>query len=97
MRSSQVVEACVTNHFRRFFRTYYIKAQAEVDIAYVRDGRFWPVEIKWSNQLRPKTLKQIARYGNVEIWSKQRRSGEVSGVKVVPLPVALLGVGIDSS
>ena len=96
VRSSQVVEACVTNHFRRFFPTYYIKAQAEVDIAYVRNGRFWPVEIKWTNQLRPKTLKQIARYGNGEVWSKQRRSGEINGVKILPLPVALLGIGMGS-
>ena len=44
--ASQVVEACVANHFRRVFPTYYIKAPAEVDIAYVRNGRFWPVEIK---------------------------------------------------
>ena len=67
-----------------------------MDIAYVRDDRFWPVEIKWTNQLRPKTLKQIARYGNGEIWSKQRRSAEINGVKVLPLPVALLGIGTDS-
>ena len=91
--SSQIVEACVANHFRRFFPTYYIKAQGEVDIAYVRDGRFWPVEIKWTNQLRPKSLKQIARYGNGEIWSKSRHMGEIDGVKVLPLPIELLRVG----
>ena len=91
--ASQVVEACVANHFRRFFPTYYIKAQAEVDIAYVRNGRFWPVEINWTNQLRPKTLKQIARYGNGEIWSKSRQAGEINGVKVLPLPMELLRVG----
>ena len=90
---SQIVEACVANHFRRFFPTYYIKAQAEVDIAYVRDKRFWPVEIKWTNQLRPKTLKQIARYANGEIWSKSRHVGEIEGVKVRPLPIELLRVG----
>ncbi len=32
---SQMVEACVVTHFRRFFPTYYIKAKGEVDIAYV--------------------------------------------------------------
>ncbi len=93
VRSSQVVEACVVNHFRRFFPTYYIKAQGEVDIAYVRDGRFWPIEIKWTNQLHPKSLKQIARYGNGEIWSKSRHIGEIEGVQVLPLPIELLRVG----
>ena len=93
--SSQVVEACVANHFRRFFPTYYIKAQGEVDIAYVRVGRFWPVEVKWTSQLRPKSLKQIARYGNGEIWSKSRHAGEIQGVKTFPLPIELLRVGAD--
>ena len=91
--ASQIVEACVANHFRRFYPTYYIKAQGEVDIAYVRDGRFWPVEIKWANPMRPKTLKQIARYDNGEIWSKSRYAGEIEGVKVRPLPIELLRIG----
>lgn len=91
--ASQIVEACVANHFRRFFPTYYIKAQAEVDIAYVRDRRFWPVEVKWTNQLRPKTLKQIARYANGEIWSKSRHVGEIEGIGVRPLPIELLRIG----
>ena len=93
VRASQTVEACVANHFRRFFPTYYIKAQGEVDIAYIRAGRFWPVEIKWTNQLRPKDLKQIGRYGNGEIWSKSRGVGEIDGVKVRPLPIKLLCIG----
>ena len=91
--ASQIVEACVASHFKRLFPTYYIKAQGEVDIAYVHDGRFWPVEIKWTNQLRPKTLKQIARYDNGAIWSKSRHVGEIEGVEVRPLPIELLRVG----
>lgn len=90
--SSQIVEACVAAHCRRAFPTFYIKAQAEVDVAYVRDRRFWPVEVKWTNQLRPKTLKQIARYGNGEVWSKSRQQGEINGIKVLPLPLQLLRV-----
>ena len=88
--ASQIVEACVAAHCKRAHPTFYIKAQAEVDVAYVRDGRFWPVEVKWTNQLRPKTLKQIARYGNGEIWSKSRTPGEINGVAVWPLPLRLL-------
>ncbi|MDE0414042.1 MAG: hypothetical protein OXI47_06865 [Gammaproteobacteria bacterium] len=91
--ASRIVEACVACHLRRSHRTYYIKAQAEVDVAYVRGGRFWPVEVKWTNQLRPKTLKQIARYGNGEIWSKDRRPGEINGVKTLPLPIQLMRIG----
>ena len=94
--ASQIVEACVANHFKRFFPTYYIKAQGEVDIAYVRDGRFWPVEIKWTTQLRPKTLKQIARYTNGVIWSKSRHVGQIEGVDVRPLPIELLRIGQET-
>ena len=90
--ASKIVEACVACHLKRFYPTYYIKAQAEVDVAYVRDGRFWPVEIKWTGQLRPKSLKQIARYPNGEIWSKARRPGEIGGVEVLPLPIQLLRI-----
>ena len=91
--ASQCVEACVANHLRRYVPTYYIKGQGEVDVAYVHEGRFWPVEIKWTGQRRPKALKQIARYSNGEIWSKSRQPGEISGVKVLPLPIELLRMG----
>lgn len=88
----KIVAACVASHLHRFYATYYIKAQGEVDAAFVRDGRFWPVEIKWTSQLRPKALKQIARYDNGEIWGKSRRTGEINGVRVLPLPIQLLRV-----
>jgi predicted AAA+ superfamily ATPase len=91
--ASKVVEACVTSHFHRFYPTYYIKAQAEVDIAYVYERRFWPIEIKWTSQLRPKALKQIGKYANGEIWTRSRQSGEINGIKTSPLPIQLLRVG----
>lgn len=90
---SRIVEATVASHLHRFHPTYYIKAQGEVDVAYVRGGRFWPVEIKWTSQLRPKALKQIARYRNGAIWTKERRSGAIKGVRTYPLPVQLLLAG----
>ena len=51
------------------------------------------MEVKWTNQLRPKTLKQIARYDNGVIWSKSRDGGEIGGVSVRPLPLELLRLG----
>jgi predicted AAA+ superfamily ATPase len=90
---SKLVEACVTGHYRRYFPTYYIKAEGEVDIAYVDQNRFWPVEIKWSKQLRPKDLKQIAKYPNGRILSKGLQSGTIRGLRVEPLPLALFRLG----
>ena len=88
--ASRIVEAAVATHCRRAHPTYYIKAQAEVDVAYVHQGRFWPVEVKWTRQLRPKTIKQITRYDNGEIWSRSRASSVINGVEVAPLPLRLL-------
>ncbi|MCY4359028.1 MAG: ATP-binding protein [Gammaproteobacteria bacterium] len=87
---SRIVEATVASHCQRIHPTFYIKAQTEVDVAYVHQNRFWPIEIKWTNQLRPKTLKQIARYDNGEIWSKSRVFSEINSVNVAPLPLRLL-------
>lgn len=56
---SKLVEATVVTHFRRKYPTYYISAEGQVDLAYVDQNQFWPIEIKWTQQLRPKDLKQI--------------------------------------
>ena len=61
-------------------------------MAYIRDGRFWPVEVKWTNQLRPKDIKQVARYPNAEIRGKGRQVSELNGVRVLPLPLRLLSL-----
>jgi hypothetical protein len=85
-----LVEACAVTHYRRYFPTYYIKAAGEVDIAYVHQSRFFPVEIKWTTQVRPKSLKQILRYPNGRILTRARQNGEIQGVPTEPLPLALL-------
>ena len=93
--SSKLAEACVTTLYRRKFPTYYIKAAGEVDIAYVTENRFWPVEIKWTRQLRPKSLKQIAKYSNGKILTKSTEKGEISGVPTEPLPLAMFRLGLN--
>lgn len=89
---SDLVEACVVTHFRRFYPTYYIKAEGEVDIAYVDQQRFWPVEIKWTNQLRAKDLKQISKYENSQIFAKTNQSSLFHHIPIKPLPLALLEI-----
>ena len=95
--ASRLVEAAVITHHRRFFPTYYIKARGEVDIAYVNNGQCCPVEIKWTNQLRPKDIKQISQYPQGEIWTKNKSWGEISTVKTYPLPLKLLQIGSTRS
>jgi predicted AAA+ superfamily ATPase len=88
--ASRLTEACATTLYRRKFPTFYIKAMGEIDIAYIFENRFWPVEIKWTRQIRPKQLKQIAKYPNGKILTKSVVSGEMNGVPTEPLPLALL-------
>jgi uncharacterized protein len=86
---SKIVEACAATHYQRFYPTYYIKAEGEVDIAYVHENRFWPIEIKWTNQLRAKDLKQIIQYPNGKILTKSMQVGEIQQIPTEPLPIAL--------
>ena len=89
---ARLAEACVVTHYRRYFPTYYIKAKGEVDIAYVDQNRFWPLEVKWTKQLRPKDLKQIVKYPNSRILTRSRQRGEILGIPTEPLPIAMLRV-----
>jgi predicted AAA+ superfamily ATPase len=91
--SGRIAEACAVTHVRRFFPTFYIKAEGEVDIAYVDGKRFYPIEVKWTQQLRPRDLKQIRKYGNARIWAKTWGTEELQGVPVEPLPLALYRLG----
>lgn len=93
--AARLVEACVATHYRRYYPTYYIKAKGEVDIAYVDKNRFWPLEIKWTRQIRPKDLKQIAKYPNGRILSRSRQHGEIIRLPVEPLPLTILRLGSE--
>ena len=86
---AKLVEAAATAHYHRYFPTYYIKSEGEVDIAYVDQRRIYPVEIKWTNQLRPGDLKQVMKYANSKILTKNKEAGEIQQVKTEPLPLAL--------
>lgn len=91
--SAKLTEACVVTHYARHFPTYYIKAKGEVDIAYIDKNRFWPVEVKWTRQLRPKQLKQITKYPNSIILTRSKQTGNIQGIPTIPLPLALIRLG----
>ena len=64
-----------------------------MDVAYIHQGCFWPIEVKWRNQLDNKTLKQIGKYNQAEIWSKTRHQGQINGIPVWPLLIRLAQLG----
>lgn len=89
---SLLVEAVAVTHFRRHYPTYYIKAEGEVDVAYVDKKQFWPVEIKWTKQIRPAEIKQILKYKNGKIWSQLHTQQQINNTPILQLPWALLGL-----
>ena len=95
-RTGLLVEACAVAHYGRHYPTYYIKGEGEVDIAYIKDGRFWPVEVKWTGQLRPKTLKQIGKYANSRILARRSAPTNMGGIPVEFLPQTLLRLELET-
>ena len=87
--ASKLVEAIVVSHYRRITPTYYIKAEGEVDLAVLETVNskkgFRPIEVKWSNQIRSKDLKQIRKYKNALVLSKTSQT-EIEGVQCEHLP-----------
>ncbi len=82
---SLLIESICYNYFKRKYPTYYIKGDGEVDIAYVDKDCFFPVEVKWRNQIRAKDLKQIKKYANAFILAKQKGETIIDGVKTLSL------------
>lgn len=91
--TARLVETSLVTHYRQYFPSFYIKAKGEVDLAYISQNRFWPVEVKWSRQLRPKDLKQISKYPNGLILTKSTEFSRIKGIPTQPLPLALLRIG----
>ncbi len=84
--TSVFVENIVVAHSMRHYPTYYIKAEGEVDVAYIKDNQFWPIEVKWTNQLHPKDLKQVQKYKNGLILGKNKEATQINGLPCLPLP-----------
>jgi len=90
--ASSWVEGCAVTHYRRWFPTYFIKgSDGEVDIAYIHDQKFWPVEIKWTKQTHAKDLKQLLKYKNSLLLTKRQEPSH-EGIPAIPLPVALFNL-----
>lgn len=91
--SSTLVEACVATHYRRYFPTYFIKGDGEVDVAYIEGKRFWPVEVKWTQQIQKSELKQLAKYSNGIVLTKWNERKTLDPFPTIPVPIALLELG----
>lgn len=89
---SNLIEGIVVNHCRRFFPTYYIKAQQEIDLAVVIETKIYPIEVKWTNQLRGHDFQQLKKYKNAIIAGKVFENFLLDGINTIPLPVLLYSI-----
>lgn len=65
VEASAYVEAICVDHCKRWLPTYYIKgSKGEVDLALVKNGKLYPIEVKWTSQVKNTDLKQIRTYEN---------------------------------
>ena len=93
--AAPLAETVAVTHFsRRFGDIYYIKGnKGEVDIARVQGKEFFPVEVKWTQQIRPEELKQIRTYRNGLILGRRHTPTRIADVPYAPLIPHLLGLG----
>jgi hypothetical protein len=89
-----LAETVAVTHFgRKYGKIYYIKgAKGEVDISYIQGQSFFPVEIKWTKQIRPEELKQIRTYKNGLILGRHSTPSNLAQVPYLPLIRHLLGL-----
>lgn len=90
---SRLVKACTISHYGRYYPSYHIKGEGEIDLVYLSGQSFWPLVITWTNPLRTKDLKQILKYPNSKILTKSLRSGIIEHIRTEPLPQALWKLG----
>ncbi len=68
----------MVDHCKRLAPTYYIKGKkGEVDVALVLNEKMFPVEVKWTGQIRPETMKQILIYSNGIVLTKKNYGHEI--------------------
>ncbi|KJJ83284.1 putative ATPase [Candidatus Omnitrophus magneticus] len=89
--ASSFIETIVIDHCKRYWNSFYIKGmKGEVDIAIIQDKKFYPIEIKWTQQIHPEDFKQINTYNNGIILSREYK--KIS--RVVPIPRFLLHISL---
>jgi hypothetical protein len=77
---SRFVENIVITHYARFYPAFYIKGPGEIDLVIVKEKKFYPIEIGWSEKVRPRDLKQIVKYDNALILSNKQLASKVLDV-----------------
>jgi predicted AAA+ superfamily ATPase len=87
---TEILEGVLASLYRREFKTFYIKAETEVDLCLITGKTFLPIEIKDSLHLKGNHLKQILKYKTGLIGYKGMQMGTFEHLHVLPLPILAL-------
>lgn len=85
-----LIEGVVASHFGRKRPIFYIKADGEVDVAVVKERKFFPIEIKNSKLINKRDLKQILKYQRGLVGYSGNEIGKFEQLDVVPIPLLAL-------
>lgn len=85
IKESTLVEACVASHCHRSAKTFYWKAEGEIDVIWLKDQKIQAIEVKWSEQLRPIDLKTLRQFKNSVILTKMPYSGVIEEIRSLPV------------
>jgi len=64
----------------------------EVDIAIVHERNIFPIEIKWTSQLRSQDLKLVRNMPRGRVWANVSEQFDLDGMTIEPLPLALYNI-----
>jgi len=90
---STLVEACVASHCHRYGKAFYFKGQGEIDVIWVTEKNVYPIEVKWSNQIRSNDLRMLKQFTNSIILGKENRIGFIDNIQMKPVYQFLYELG----
>lgn len=89
---ADVVEGVIASLFKRRYKSFYIKAENEVDLSIITGKSFFPIEIKNSSSLKRNDLKQVLKYKQGIIGYRGMQMGKFEHLDVLPLSILALFV-----
>lgn len=75
-------EIAVLSSFINKNPIFYIKAEGEVDFALITDGKFLPIEVKWSKLVKKEEVRQILKYSNGYILYGGFEDGVIGDISI---------------
>ncbi|MFP4520785.1 MAG: AAA family ATPase [Fibrobacterota bacterium] len=78
-------ESALASHINTYYTTCYISRGKEIDIAYTKNGKIFPIEIKWSPVIRSSYFNLISHFDNSVLGSLSQTGRRIGKVKVIPL------------